>query len=252
MELTEIEYKSEYETYRDFIIQRDKLRKEAFEYQEEYLRVFGDLIKESFQLKIDCIELKKKITYCQMCINQNKVISQVELDSHIEIIMQEYNKELQDLINHINISNTATNISAERLSQVKKIYRKIAKKIHPDMNPDAFESDEVKELWNRTVLAYNCNDLDELKNIEVLLDALELDENHDIQIEDIEERIHKLETEIKEIMNTNPYQYRNILESEEDIEEHKQELSDEINHYQAYKSQLQQIFEQFDIQTILN
>ncbi len=252
MAIIEIDNTTKVEIYKDLILKRDRLKKEAFQYQEEYFRVFGDLITESYSLKIDCIRLKKQIAYCQLCVNQNMPINQTELDAHIESIMAEYNEELQDLILHVNISKTATSISHETLLQIKKIYRKIAKKIHPDMNPQAFEREDIQELWNRTVLAYSMNDLEELKNIEVLVDLLEIDENTVIEIEDIEERISKLEDEIQNILDTEPYQFKYLLESKEEIEDRKDELKDEIKQYQDYKRQLEQIYAQFDIQTILN
>lgn len=44
-----------YSKYEEVLLRRDNLRKEAEHYHMEYLRVFGDLITEDFEKKIECI-----------------------------------------------------------------------------------------------------------------------------------------------------------------------------------------------------
>ena len=52
--------------YEDLILQRDRLEKEADQIRLNYLREFGEEITAAFQARIDCIALKKSITFCQM------------------------------------------------------------------------------------------------------------------------------------------------------------------------------------------
>ena len=48
------------------------------------------------------------------------------------------------------------------------------KQIHPNINPMVADSEELQSLWQRTVIAYNWNDLRLLEELEVLVDkALE-------------------------------------------------------------------------------
>lgn len=109
----------------------------------------------------------------------------------------------------------------------------------------------MKDLWNRTMIAYRCNHLEELKEIELLVDALTFDTSH-IQKENIECRIEKLNEEIKKIMNTNPYQYKYILNDQDEVKDCKDEYHREIQEYQRYKKDLEEIFKQFKIQTMMN
>ena len=53
--------------------------------------------------------------------------------------------------------------------EIKNIYYKIAKLIHPDTNPSLAKDENIKSLWNRTIIAYNCNDLKEIEELEVLV-----------------------------------------------------------------------------------
>ncbi len=135
--------------------------------------------------------------------------------------------------------------------EIKKIYRRIVKKIHPDLNSELFKKDEVKELWNRTMLAYQWNQLEELKEIEVLLERFTLDGSNCF-VENIEERLKKLNHEIESILNTNPYQYKFILEDEQEVEELKESYLQEIKEYQKYKCDLETLFQQFEIKQVLN
>ena len=237
---------SQYDEYKSLILKRDDLKKKAFQYQEDYYREFGYLLKESFTLKVECIALKKKISYCQMCVNQNKKIISSDLDAHIEMVMEEYYEELDELIKHVKFADEASSITLKDLQEIKKLYRHIVKKIHPDMHPELFKLDGVKELWNRTRVAYTCNDLKELQEILILVDALDAN-NTTVQIEHIDEKIEEIKKEIDAILNTNPYQYKYLLEDTEEVHHKKDELKEEIKEYIAYKKQLEALFNQYDI-----
>lgn len=246
MEMINTESNSQYDEYKNLILQRDELNKKAFQYQEEYYREFGNLMKELFSLKVECICLKKKISYCQMCINQNKTILASSLNEHISIVMKEYNEELNELVEHIKYANNVTTISLSDVQKIKKIYRYIVKKIHPDMNPELFKRDEIKELWKRTSVAYTCNNLKELQEIQILVDALDTSGTH-VQIENISQKIDELKKEIDKIIHSTPYEYKYLLDDSIEVHHKKSELKKEIEEYIAYKKQLETLLSQYDI-----
>ena len=236
---------SKYDEYKRLILKRDNLNKDAFRYQEDYYRKFGDYIKKLFEIKIECISLKKKISYCQMCVNKNERIIKINLDAHIEIIMKDYYVELDNIIKHVKASKSATSISLEDLNRVKKIYRYIAKKIHPDMHINNFD-DNVKKLWNRTVIAYKCNDLKGLEEICVLVDSLAT--NDEIYIEDIDNKIKDIKEEIDLIVKNAPYQYKYLLEDIIEIENKIDDFNREIDEYKTYQKELGSILSNYNIE----
>ncbi len=71
-----------YKEYEALIQKRDELKKEAFCYQREYTREFGDLIVKTFEKKIECIRKKKMIEYCQMAKNHGLPVDQEELQKY--------------------------------------------------------------------------------------------------------------------------------------------------------------------------
>ena len=125
-----------------------------------------------------------------------------------------------------------------------QVYHHLVKKIHPDINPVTNENEELRGLWQRMVVAYNCNDLKEMTEIEVLVNALLEKLNLgtlDIMIPDIDEKIAEIEAEIERIISTDPYQYKYILENEGAIADKKEDLRRELKEYEDYGRQLDEI-----------
>lgn len=63
-------------------------------------------------------------------------------------------------------------------------------------------------------------------------------------IPDIEKRIEVLLTEVDEIMLTNPYMYKYVLDDNEAINETKKDLQEELNSYIEYEKELDKIIEE--------
>ena len=160
---------SSYSEYESLLLRRDKLKKEAFAYDKEYIRVFGDKILKAFEKKIACIRKKKEISFCQTVFNHGGVLDQVELEEFLEKELKEYNEQLEQLVEENSNAKKASLVSEIDLLEIKKLYRKLTKQIHPDINPKTAETPELLELWNRIVLAYDCNNLKDMKELEVLV-----------------------------------------------------------------------------------
>ncbi|SFB11261.1 hypothetical protein SAMN05216249_109118 [Acetitomaculum ruminis DSM 5522] len=106
------------------------------------------------------------------------------------------------------------------------------------------KSETLKELWQRVIVAYNCNDLKLMQETEILIaKALEQTGNETIEIEipNIDEKIKELEAEIIKIRETDPYQYKFLLEDPEAVEEKKNSLKEEMESYEEYANQLDEI-----------
>lgn len=254
MEIVKVKNTS-YAKYEEVLLRRDNLRKEADEYQMDFIREFGDLITESFRLKIECIKKKKMIAYCQRMANQGKDINQSALTSFIEREMAEYQAELDAMIKEVQAVKSAKVITPMELKKIKDIYYELVKLMHPDMHPELAEDEVLKDYWNRISLAYRFNHLDELEELKVLVISYLEKKGADgigLEIEDLDERIGKVEKEIEEIITTNPYLYKILLSDSREIEERKQAYTDEIESYKNYSEELQQILDTFEIKEMLS
>ena len=228
--------------YVELVKERDKLRKEAFLARQAYIREFGELILKVFQKKIECIRKKKMIAYCQAAINRGEAIDQTALQAYLAKEMKEYQKQLKDMVKENEGAQKTGEVTQAELMKIKKIYHKIAKRIHPDIFPKTQEEPVLMELWNRTVAAYSCNDLETLIECEMLVNKA-LDEVGIVvemsDIPDIEEKIAALQEEIRKIRETDPYQYKYLLDDEDAVKEKKESLDDELKSYEAYDEQLE-------------
>lgn len=70
---------SEYDEYESILLERDRCRKEAGQIYTAYLKIFGRLIVENYEAKIECIKCKKTIEYYQSCINRGVTVDAKKL-----------------------------------------------------------------------------------------------------------------------------------------------------------------------------
>ena len=101
-----------------------------------------------------------------MAVNRGKPVDQAELQNYLSQEMKEYNRKLSEMIQENEIAHSGEIISEETAVKIKKLYYRLAKQIHPDMNPKTNEIPELKELWQRIVVSYRANDLEELEEAE--------------------------------------------------------------------------------------
>ena len=237
-------HNASYARYEELIKRRDELKKEAFQYHAEYVRRFGDLIIELFRKKIECIRKKKTIEYCQAVINHGNSVDQTKLQAYLEKEMADFQAQLQDMVKEHEAALKSTIVTEKDMLEIKRIYHRLVKKIHPDINPAVTGSEELMDLWHRVTMAYSCNSRKDLQELEVLvMQALESVDLDDLYIPDIEEKISDLEKEIMEIMETDPYQYKFLLDDSKAVEAKKEDLNAELKTYEEYSRQLDEVLE---------
>lgn len=236
-----------YSEYEELLLRRDKLRKEAHIWQGQYMAEFGDLITELFEKKIECIKKKKMISFCQAAVNKGESVDQNALQEYLAKEMKDYNRELKEMIAENEAAHSMGQVSQATASKIKKLYHKLAKQLHPDINPKTNEIPELQNLWHMIVVSYNANDLEDLEEAEILVNKVLNDigfDNIEIEIPDLSEKIAKVEDEILQIKSTNPYQYKYLLQDKEAVQTKKDELLKELKEYEDYEKELDQLMDQ--------
>lgn len=227
------------EEYKALVLKREKLRKDAWQIWTKYIKEFGDLLEKECALKIECIRYKKIIAFCQAKINRGETICQSDLNTYIETVMEDYAQELEMIVAIKNVKSTP--VSDIDYYRLKKLYRKLATMLHPDLHPTLFEHEDIVELWNRVSFAYENNDYEELQTLEVVVvETLKKygESAQEINIENIEAKIALIKTEIYNITHNDPYRYKELLDDDDAIAEKRAELQVSIDEYEEYLKEL--------------
>lgn len=238
--------KDRYDEYTELLFKRDTLEKEAGSILLSYNQVFGEKLVNNFELKIECIKKKKMLAYCQRCINAGKKIDVSLMSRKIDEEMLVYNYELQRLIEDNKAAKEAVTVGTYRLERSKKIYRRLVKKLHPDGNRKLMENETLKNLWDEIVYAYKHSDADKLEDLEAMVrkELEKLGEDWFTEIpEDIEGRIDRVIHQINEILNTEPYTFRELLLDDDKKNARLEELDKEHEEYAGYLAELNELLE---------
>ena len=236
--------------YENLLMERDRYRKQAFLALTAYIREFGELTAAVFKQKIACIERKKMLSQCVMYYNRGEHVDLTKVRAQIQREMAAYQEQLKEMIANNAACREIRRLPERDLLRIRQIYRSIAKKLHPDLNPLTAQNDQLLELWQRNITAFECNDLKELEELEVLVDqtlAALGQGRTTVNIPDIDEKIANLFAEIETIKTTDPYLHLRLLDDPDLVEEKKQALAQELREYEEYAAKLDQELKKFII-----
>ena len=135
---------------------------------------------------------------------------------------------------------------------LKRLYRKIVKRLHPDVNPNRTERE--KELFNEATEAWKAGDLEKMQAIwEELESGRDPEERFEDTPEDLEklretlaklrERVRGLADEISNIRGEYPYTMKEFLENEEAVEAKRSELQKQLQEIRDADAKLAEFIE---------
>ena len=237
---------SKYEEYESLLLERDQIRKEAGQVRTLYTRTFGKLICDVYEEKLECIKRKKTIAYYQSALNHGRAVDPVAMQKYLDREMALYQAHLRQMLEDHERCKNAKTTTAYEAERSKTLYRRLAKMLHPDINPETDRQTALMELWIRIQIAYGNNDIKELSELEVLArKALKEAGAGEIRVSipDLEEKIDALKEEIRKIMESEPYTYRYLLEDEDAVEGKKAGLEKELESYRKYCEELDNVIE---------
>lgn len=185
--------------YRSLIIKRDELKKQVEENQKDNYQMYADSYKEYYSLMVECIFLKKRIAYCQRCKNHHIKIYKEELEGYMDAVKEDYMHELEELRSHKKI--VKQHLSDEDMKQAKKIFKRIIKRI-----------DQDHPLWERALKSYRYNNLNDLKDIEMLVDYDTQSIRKNLDMTYLTTQIERIKKEIESIENRKPKITKEYLE----------------------------------------
>lgn len=207
--------------------------------ETEYMLKLGSIEYKAYEVQCAALRLKRKIELIQAKKNRQEKVIISSIEETLDNEFAEYQKHLDEQIDKMNDAlrrSKAEVLSDEENKELKKLYRKIVKALHPDINLDVSEAQV--QLFNNAVLAYKNGDLGTLKIISEMVGNNPLPEQHkDAMTQLVEEQkrlqglLKSIRESIENIKSEYPYTMKDILEDTEKTEQKKQELESILEQY---------------------
>ena len=221
--------------------------------ETEYMLKLGSIEYKAYEAQCDALRLKRKIELIQAKKNRQEKVIISAIEETLDTEFAEYQKQLNEQIDKMNDAlkrSKAEVLTNEENKELKKLYRKIVKALHPDINPDV--SKTQVNLFDNAVQAYKNGDLNTLRIIGEMVGNNPLPEQHkDAMTQLVEERerlqglLKSIRESIDNIKSEYPYTMKDILEDTEKTEQKKQELENILSQYNElisiYKAKIEEM-----------
>ena len=218
-----------------------------------YLIKIGRYKVQLLEFQIEYKALKKKIQLCHQSLNKNETPHFADIEAKVEQLTKEAFQEIILQKEKIAFSKAVlSNLSSpEESAELRKIYRNIAKVLHPDVNTNL--TDEQTDIWHLFYSAYKEGDLDKMKALEVVyaseiqriaetLEALS-NENILLQTQTLKQAIIDIEKKIKVLEKQFPFTIADLMEDDEWVAEQQQIIVKEIDEIKISLKELQENYQ---------
>ena len=195
-----------------------------------YLKRFGALELEVYESYCAYKRAKRKTDEIRARLNRREAVDEAELNAALDGEFAVYREKLNarmEKMNRILTPGEFTGLTAAGREELKTLYRRAVKALHPDLHPEAGEAENT--LLQRAMKAYRHRDLGELRAVceAVPDDASEIPDTLEelrSEIRQLKKRVRAFSEELEALKKTNPYRLRVFLEDEAQAAAHREEL----------------------------
>lgn len=225
-----------YKRYVRLLLEKERIVKTNFQVQQRFIELFGDLRLEMLKVEIEIAKIKKEMEYLVRKKNRNESYDLEEMDDFVNQALEGMKAQYERMKEEQTQLKNKKMLSQEEVKEVKKLYRRLVKLVHPDLNPH--QTKEQKELWHQLQEAYRNNDLVWLRELNVLI-VFKTKGHEEVEIEDLEDKIEVMREEIALLKEEDLYQMRELVFDEEWIEAYKEQYERERSDFEVYLRSLQ-------------
>ena len=208
--------------------------------ETEYMLKIGGLEHQLYAKQCEAQHLKRKAELIQAALNRQKKPDPAKIDSLLDKEFAAYQEKLDEQVRKMNEAlkhSRAELLSPEDTKELKSLYRKIVKVLHPDLHPSI--SDAERQLFENAVTAYKNGDLLSIRAIhETIGDGPAAPDDADTMQtlmktkKHLEALIAGINEEIAKIKGRYPYTERNLLADDAKVEERTVQLRGALDQYQ--------------------
>ena len=226
--------------------------------REDILLQQNPIIEADYMVKVGAYEVKmaeaelsarrakKKLALCQARINKGEEVSEAEveeeLDSELEQWVADLNEKQEKFYSLLDRRSSSRNMSKADSKRLKQLYRKLCKKLHPDLNP--LLSEEDKKLFRGVQRAYETGDLAALEAYAWVLEGGDEVDEREKDIDELTAEIALLEAQVsvqdellENVKNSYPYNMQDKLANTDWVFKTVQELKEKTKVYEEAFSQ---------------
>lgn len=191
--------------------------------------------------------LKRKIALLQARINKGQAIDLDDIEKTLDREYRQWEKQIRQLGEQVNRANQRIQSLLPDVESklLQKLYRKLVKILHPDLNPDT--GDKQKILWQRLQDAYQNGDLEGMKLIDMLtanLKETDIGKNQDRldkAIASYQQKVRKISDEIVAVLSNFPFDIEENLKDKQWVGDRVAEYSKKTKEQQQYGQELKAV-----------
>ena len=225
----------------DLVYEKDNLQFVICEnIKTQYMLNFGSLEYNLYKAYCKYLRLRRKKEMSQAKKNRQESIDIETIEKDLDDEFTEYKKVLDGKISDMKEALKRSEmdfLTGEEEILIKSLYKKIVKKIHPDINPAITE--EEKEFFYKATDAYKNG---ELMTLQIIYDIVISNEDPDKEalsdkalkdeVKRLEELIGKIQKDIDLIKSQPPYTWKEFVEDKNKRADKLKELKNNLEAYE--------------------
>ncbi len=228
---------------RDVLLNWGKPQLEAL-----YATRIGVYQVEQLQLELRIKALKRKIEMVRSAIVRNLPLDINAIERQVAAELAEAELLIMEQVVAVESGKALlTNLeSPQRSSELRQVFRQLAKQLHPDVNPNL--TFEQQNIWQMVTDAYNIGDLEKLKalqivyekeiiNTETLLQQL-TEEQLALKNTTLAEGIKQLQLQLADIKNNFPFTIEQDIKDDSWVKQQQDALQDAIKKLRTFEGDL--------------